>query len=113
MVLSPGQTVGDIVLVATVRVIVYMLFLSIVSLVFVPVAMLSLIYIDPFVGRIIAVLVMSFLLTFEVLPRYRLLTAIVLPQAAFFLAFGDHFGTYVSLFWIWIVAMNWPRDQQP
>jgi hypothetical protein len=100
------------VLVVAVR-LVLVLFLSRVALVFVPAAMLGLIYIDPFIGLIVALLIMSLLLTLEIPLRYRIIAAMVLPQTAFFLAFGDHFGSYVSLIWSWTVAMRWPRDRQP
>lgn len=93
-------------MVSFIELVSYLLFGGRLAFVLLPVTMVTLILIDPFVGRVIGLLIMSALLTFSTPRPYRVLPAAGLPQIAFLYALGDRWGAMVALCWAVFVVVE-------
>lgn len=90
-----------------IEVVGYLLFKGPPAFVFLPLMIVTLIAINPYVGRVLGLFIMSALLTSSTPRPYRILTAIALPEIAIFYVLGDSLGAYVSLAWAAFVILVW------
>lgn len=90
-----------------IEVVSYLLFKGPPAIVFLPLMIVTLIAINPYVGRALGLFIMSALLTSSTPRPYRILTAIALPEIVIFYVLGASRGAYASLIWASFVILVW------